>query len=130
MPMNISSSTYALLKKDLDASSLRGKVLANNIANINTKGYKKKTVSFEETLNSKMEDISLKTTDEKHIPSNNGTGTISVKEDDSSSITNNGNNVDVDLEMVNMTSNNMLYESLISQLNSRMSITKYVINGR
>lgn len=130
MPMNISSSTYGLLKKDIDASSLRGKVIANNIANLNTKGYKKRTVSFEETLNSKMGDISLKTTDIKHIGSDNQPGTISVKEDNSSSITNDGNNVDVDLEMVNMTSNNMLYESLISQLNSRMQMTKYVVNGR
>lgn len=130
MPMNISSSTYQLIKRDLDASSLRGKAISNNIANLNTKGYKKKTVSFEETLNSSMDNISLKTTDAKHITSDSAPGTISVNEDNSSSITNDGNNVDVDLEMVNMTTNNMLYESLVSQLNSRMSMTKYVINGR
>ncbi|MHC1682490.1 MAG: flagellar basal body rod protein FlgB [Clostridiaceae bacterium] len=128
--MNISSSTYTLLKKDIDAASLRGKVIANNLANLNTKGYKKKTVSFEETLSNKMDNISLKTTNSKHIASDNIPGTISVKEDKSSSITNDGNNVDVDLEMVNMTTNNMLYESLITQLNSRMTMTKYVINGR
>lgn len=130
MAMNISSSTFSLLRKDLDAASLRAKVISNNIANINTKNYKKKTVSFEETLNNEMDNITLNTTDSKHIQSDNAPGSISVNEDNTSTITNNGNNVDVDLEMVDMTSNNMLYETLISQLNNRMTMTKYVINGR
>lgn len=130
MPMNISALTNELLRKDISASSLRGKVIANNIANLNTKGYKRKSVSFEETLSNSMDNISLKTNNERHINSGDVPGTISVKEDNSSSITNDGNNVDVDLEMVDMASNNMLYESLITQLNSRMTMTKYVINGR
>lgn len=130
MAMNISSSTFSLLRKDLDAASLRAKVISNNVANINTKNYKKKTVSFEETLNNEMDNITLNTTDSKHIQSDNAPGTISVNEDNTSTITNNGNNVDVDLEMVDMTSNNMLYETLVSQLNSRMTMTKYVINGK
>ncbi len=49
-----SENTYNLLKKSMDASALRGKVIANNVANINTENYKKLYVTFEETLNDSM----------------------------------------------------------------------------
>ena len=45
--LSSSSQTYKLLQKALDASSLRSKTSANNIANVNTKGYKKYYVTFE-----------------------------------------------------------------------------------
>ena len=40
MYINNNDSTYKILKLGLDASSLRGKVIANNMANINTKNFK------------------------------------------------------------------------------------------
>jgi flagellar basal-body rod protein FlgB len=42
--------TYELLKKSLDAAALRQRVIAHNIANINTKGFKRSDVVFEEKL--------------------------------------------------------------------------------
>ena len=41
---------YNLLKMGLDASNLRGEAISQNIANINTPNYKRKVVTFEETL--------------------------------------------------------------------------------
>ncbi|ERI91243.1 flagellar basal-body rod protein FlgB [Clostridiales bacterium oral taxon 876 str. F0540] len=124
-----SSGVYSLLKKGLDASSLRGKVTANNIANINTKGYKKYTVSFEENLNKSIDSLDLKTTEEKHIKDSSETGDISVQQDTSTSMRQDGNNVDIDNEMANQAANQLMYNALISQVNSRLSLEKYVING-
>lgn len=42
------------LKKQLDASMLRQRVIANNIANLNTPGFKKSSVSFEDQLRSAL----------------------------------------------------------------------------
>mgnify|MGYP000530431163 CR=1 FL=1 len=42
--------TVNFLQKALDAASLRQNVLANNIANVNTPGFKRSYVSFEESL--------------------------------------------------------------------------------
>ncbi len=44
------SQPINLLEKALAGSSLRHKVISNNIANINTPGYKRMEVSFEEEL--------------------------------------------------------------------------------
>ena len=45
-----SDENYNLLKEGLKASNMRAKVIANNMANINTKDYKKFAVVFEENL--------------------------------------------------------------------------------
>ena len=49
--MNIGIDKSAtLLEKMLDVSSVKHKVIANNIANVNTPGYKKMEVSFADQL--------------------------------------------------------------------------------
>lgn len=105
--------TYNLIKSGLDVAQLRSKTIANNIANINTPNYKRKYVSFEETLN----DIDK-------------TGKIELKEDTSGEIRADGNNVDLESEKVNQAANTLMYNSLISLTNSKLSMMKSVITGR
>lgn len=124
MSNNISSVAYNLIKEDLNVSSLRNKVIANNISNINTAGYKRKYVSFEDTLQNTKKSVRLKTTSEKHISSSNDSGDKRIITDNSTSTRSDGNNVDIDTEMVNLTANNMLYESLTTALNSRLAMNK------
>lgn len=125
---SLDMKVYDLLKKGLDASSLRGKVIANNIANVNTIGYKKYTVSFEETLQENMDKLELKNEDDKHmklgVP-----GEITIKKDESTSMRSDGNNVDIDNEMANEAANALMYNALITQVNNRLTNTRYVING-
>ena len=59
--------TYSLLKKSMEASTLRSKVSSNNIANINTKNYKGLYVTFEETLKDNMAADTMKTDNSKDI---------------------------------------------------------------
>ena len=124
MSNNISSVAYNLIKEDLNVSALRNKVIANNISNINTAGYKRKYVSFEDTLQNTIKSVSLKTTSEKHISGNNDSGDKRIITDNSTSTRSDGNNVDIDTEMVNLTANNMLYESLTTALNNRFAMNK------
>jgi flagellar basal-body rod protein FlgB len=123
------SQTYGLLKKALDASSLRSKASANNIANVNTKGYKKYFVTFEESLKSQADNLNLKTTNDKHIGGASSNGEVKLEQDTTSSMNPDGNNVDIDSEMANQAANTMMYNALITQVNSRISIEKYIING-
>jgi flagellar basal-body rod protein FlgB len=126
---SISENTYNLLKNSMDASALRGKVIANNIANINTKGYKKLSVTFEDTLNDSMSENILKTDNNKHIQTGSVSGEIAVQRDDSTSMRQDGNNVDIDLEMTNQAANTLMYNALVKQVNSKISLTSYVIGG-
>jgi len=127
--ISVDKKVYELLKQGLNASSLRSKVSANNIANINTKGYKRSYVTFEDSLKNSMGNAELLTTDERHI-NLEGSGNIKVLKDNATSMREDGNNVDIDNEMVNQAANNLMYNALITQVNNRLSITKYVIEGK
>lgn len=105
---------YNLIKMGLDATELRSKAIANNIANVNTPGYKRKYVTFEDTL-----DSSLKV-DPK----------IELKEDKSDSVRFDGNNVDLENEKVNQAANTLQYNALITMSNTKLAMTKSVISGR
>lgn len=128
--MNISNdASMQLIKLGLDASALRGKVVANNMANINTENFKKSYVSFEENLTNATNEFSLKRTKEVHLNGEVDNSLISVKEDNSTSMRTDGNNVDMDLEKVNQAANTLMYNALITQANSKLSMTKSVISG-
>jgi flagellar basal-body rod protein FlgB len=123
------NKTYELIKKSLDASALRSKVISNNISNVNTKGYKKYYVSFEDTLKDEVGALELKTTDDRHIKNQSEKGEISIKQDLSSSMREDGNNIDIENEMANQAANTLLYNAMITQMNNRLTNTRNVITG-
>lgn len=128
--MNINNdSTMQLLKAGLDASALRGKVIANNMSNINTEDFKRSYVSFEENLKSEIDKFSLKKTNDKHLSGTLGDSLVEVKVDNSTSMRSDGNNVDLDLEKVDQAANSLMYNALITQANSKLNMTKSVISG-
>ena len=57
-------NVYGLMKMGLDATELRSRTIAENIANINTPNYKRKYVTFEDSLKDKIDNakIELKVT--------------------------------------------------------------------
>nr|WP_312984490.1 flagellar basal body protein [Clostridioides sp.] len=103
--------TYGLIKLGLDASNLRSQTIANNIANINTTGYKRRYVTFEETLDSK-------------------TPKIEVKVDRSGSMRVDKNNVDIESEKVNQAATTLQYSALVTMANDKLSMMKSIIGGK
>lgn len=138
-------SSTKVLEKALDASYLRNETIAQNIANIDTPGYKKKTVSFESELQKAMEQDSgsgLKSEPPKFIPEP-GTADISFTrlssavdfvepsvnvENQNLSMRLDGNNVDIDSEMADLTKNQIRYNMLVQSLNGQFSKLRYVIS--
>lgn len=104
---------YKLIKTSLDIAKLRGETISNNIANVNTPKYKRKYVTFEESLNDKSNENKIK-----------------IKEDKSTSMRADGNNVDLESEKVDQAANTLMYNSLISITNIKLAMAKSVINGR
>lgn len=126
---NIDNQTYNLLKKSLNVTSLRQKIISNNLANLNTKGYKRMYVKFEDTLSKQEDNLQLKLNDKKHISDSYNTDKISVKKDESTSMRQDGNNVNIDSEMVNQAANTLMYEALISEINNKLAMRRSVIRG-
>lgn len=128
--MDISNNeTYNLIKQGLKASTLRGKVTANNMANINTKGYKRSYVTFEENFKNEQGNLELKQTKSKHIKEDSARGSINIKQDKSTSMRMDGNNVDLDLEKVNQASNTLMYNALTTMANGKLNSVKNIISG-
>lgn len=121
--------SYDLIKKALDVSALRQSTISSNIANSNTPNYKVNKVEFERFLSEAKEGINLKKTNSMHF------GTEGIRDIEpvvekrmTTSIKDNGNNVDIDIEMTELAANEIYYSVLIQQLNSRLSNMNYVIN--
>lgn len=128
-----SNDTMQILAKALDTASLRQSVLAHNIANVNTPGYKRSYVVFEESLQKalgKNKGITLAGDKPGHIrpPQTAAEVRPVVETDRNTSLRQDGNNVDIDAEMVQVAMNSINYNAAASQLNSRLGILRYVIN--
>jgi flagellar basal-body rod protein FlgB len=107
--MGLSDKNVVLLSKLLDLTATKNKVLANNIANVNTPGFKKSEVSFEKEL--------LKAVDSKNINKiKDLQGSPSLSKDKSTR--KNGNNVDLDQELVTfyqMSDRHNIYLEILSK---------------
>jgi flagellar basal-body rod protein FlgB len=123
-------ATYDLIKSGINASDVRAKTIANNMANINTKDYKRFNVVFEENLKKDNEssELELKRTKSAHISSSNSdSDNISIEQDKSTSMRSDGNNVDLDIEKVNQAANTLKYNALITKINSKFNDLKMVM---
>ncbi len=108
------STTRQTLYKSLDAGTLRSKVLAENIANVNTPGYQRKEVAFEEDLRKALEKkLPGDTRQSDHLAIEKGIDLSKVQPEVFTPIdpTQPGeiNNVDIDMEMSKLAENQILY---------------------
>ncbi len=124
------SSVLSLLRKELDVTALRQRVIANNIANVNTPNFKKSVVRFEEFLqNALTNGDGFRAT---ALLPDQATGLPEpvVEREASTSMRADGNNVDVDQEMTSLAVNTILYQTAAQELNERLMLLSYVITGR
>lgn len=123
-----------VLEKSLDAAWLRNETISQNIANVDTPGYKRKTVAFEEYLQQALDDTKLKIpgNDSGQIPVGGqdiDNVEIRVTEDNSSLSTRlDGNNVDIDSEAASLAKNTIKYNTLVESLNAGFRRLKSVIS--
>ena len=114
----------------------RSHVINANIANAETPGFRALGYDFEDqlqSLNESTENLPLKTSHPNHHRNGftKADGQISpdVFVKPSESISNDGNTVDVDLEMTQMAHNEILYRTAVETLNRKIGILKYAIHG-
>ncbi|MDN5344424.1 MAG: flagellar basal-body rod protein FlgB [Clostridia bacterium] len=120
-----------VLEKSLDTAALRQRTIAHNIANVNTPGFKRSEVSFEDQLRQALgleAGLSLDRTNPYHLPVGGLDITPRVNQDNSTTMRQDGNNVDIDVEMVNLAQNSLNFNFATQQLNSRLAMLRYVIN--
>lgn len=126
----IESKTSKLNESLLDILSTRNKVIANNIANVDTPHYKSKSVVFHEEFQRKLDAenskrLAMKRTHEKHL---GGPAAPSVPfrivEMGQTVMNNNNNNVDIDFEMSELAKNQLLYNVTVDRVSGHYSKMK------
>lgn len=130
--MALFSGVFGLLEKAMDASTLRQKVLAGNIANVDTPHYKRQDVQFETILQKAMADqrkFKAYRTDPRHIPFGGVRELVPQIVTQSTTLFNhNGNNVDLDLEMAELAKTQIKYQALVDRANGHFKKLNMVIN--
>lgn len=116
---DIASTT---LSKSLDAASLRQRTIANNIANVQTPGYKRKYVQFEEQLKAAINSGS------KHkVRETLSRLTPSEQLDTASPCKPDGNNVNIDAEIADLAKVSLKYRAASVLLEGKIAMLRAAI---
>lgn len=126
----LSSPQQAVLERALAAAALRHKVISNNIANVNTPGFKKSDVVFEDKLTEAMSGgrAAMSRTHAKHLPGRAAGDIPAIVTATATSLRTDGNNVDIDAEMANVAKNTIYYDAVAQQLGRYFTNLKSAIN--
>jgi flagellar basal-body rod protein FlgB len=117
------SKTAELTKSALDYRAMRQDMIASNIANADTPGYKPRDISFESALQAKRAEIfkddsktlKMAKTDKSHLTAKSETSALkaTVYFRDGHMARNDGNSVDIDVETTEMSKNSIMFNALI-----------------
>jgi len=122
-----------ILQKGLSANWMRNAVIRNNIANVETPGFKASDLEFESLFRKAIEEGGFvgTRTHEKHIEI--GTGVLSnirprIYQRRDLSMRYDGNNVDIENENVKLAQNQIQYNTLMEKLNSEIRRLRMAIS--
>lgn len=125
------NKTIFALKRSLDGLAVRQKVIAGNIANLETPGYKAKDVLFEQELDKALT---------RYGSSSSQSGSIGAKTADinpvivvkgASSMRVDGNTVDSDIEMADLAETSLRFEAASRLLSKKyQTLRSIIMEGR
>ena len=131
----LQNTSVPQLKRLVDLAAQRQRLVASNIANVNTPGYERQTTDFEAELEQATKTRTQKRaagmTDERHIPI--GVKRYSLPQrhlSEASENTTGVNNVDVDQEMADLAQTQLVYEYGARRLQQNFDGLKRAIRGK
>jgi flagellar basal-body rod protein FlgB len=117
---------FGILHKILQTTGARQKVLASNVANAETPGYKAKDIKFGKLLGKQMK---LITTKPEHVGNNDNNGVngkIVVKNNPSWG---DRNNVELNSEVAKMQENSLTHNAAIKILSTKIKMFKTAVSS-
>jgi flagellar basal-body rod protein FlgB len=115
--MDLFDTTQTGLERALSGSSMRQQAIAQNLANVNTPGYRRQDVDFASALHAAWDQGTQKV--ESVDP------TVAV--DQSAVMRADGSSVDIDTEAAAQAKNGLQYEAISAVMKSRTSILRSAI---
>ena len=122
-----------VLQRGLSASWMRNAVIRNNIANIETPGFKASVVEFESLFARAIEEGGFVSATTHPGHREFGSGNLSaiqprLVQSKELSMRADGNNVDIESENVRLAQNSLYYNTLMEKLNSEIRRLRMAIN--
>ena len=127
--------TVGVLQASLTGLGQRQRVLAENIANADTPHYKRFDLSYETQLQAAVDagaQAPLATTHPGHLslgPRGLGEFRPELRRVEDSTLRNDGNNVDIDVEMTRLAQTSLTYSAVADLMKRKMGGLKDVIRG-
>ena len=131
----IFNQTISTLERSLDLRSMRHRVLASNIANMDTPNYKAVELEVEGQIRQERgfaHTVQLVRTHANHIPvGHTADDSVKLKTADPAqfSLRGDGNTVDVDRTMGQLAENTILYRTAAQLISERLRGVRYAIKG-
>ena len=129
---NLDTRTTRLLQGALGGLATRQRVIANNVANVDTPGFKGSEVAFEQQLRSAMgaQDRLRLTPVVNGLPDELAPARIAPRVTELSDTTRrlDGNNIDIDQQMVVLAETNVAYNALAQITAAKLQGLRSVIN--
>ena len=117
-----------VLSKAADASWTRETLIANNIANADTPGYKRQDIDFQSVLKNELSNYKYMNLDQKMNSVDLSKLNASVYTDHKNySYRLDGNNVDIDTEQVELASEQIKYQALTQSITSEFQRLQTVL---
>ena len=133
------SKAHNFMVSALNSRATRQKLIASNIANIDTPFYKSRDIAFEKALSNeakkafgeeKNTELEMAKTSSKHFDGETDEVTKpTIFFRDGHASRNDGNSVDLDIETTEMSKNNIMYKALVSGLRKESTIFRAVISA-
>ena len=120
--MKISDATVDQIVRGLAFASRRHAVLAKNLANVATAGYRAQDVVFEDHLRPAMAALTPGKSTTTPATRQVASGDVAPRGD--------GNDVDVDRQMSRLAQNTLFHSALVQVLIGRFATMKQAISGR
>ena len=128
--MNLFGGTIKSLEGGLTYAATKQKVIAQNIANVDTPNYKAKDVSFKTMLEQqKQATLHANRTDNRHFDFTFTKGTPGVYSYTNLRYRANGNGVDMDKQQAELAENVIYNNALIERVNGKFRTLNTVIKG-
>jgi|DewCreStandDraft_1066081.scaffolds.fasta_scaffold00159_27 flagellar basal-body rod protein FlgB len=121
------------LRQALDGLTRRQRIIAANIANAETPGYRASEIDFETKLREAVlatDEVQLVATHSGHFGDTAGTRDTEplVLPSGSTALRNDGNNVDIDREMARLAETQIVYSAVAQMVAGRKAILRMVLS--
>lgn len=115
------SDIFKTLERQIHAANVRHGVIASNIANVDTPGFKARDVKFDKELETAT--IELRKTSPSHMGNAEGASGENIAVDSRPSW-GDGNNVELDVEVAKMTENAIFFQTAVTLLGTNIRMYK------